>query len=213
MLFMPTTTGEELKELRERARMTQGEFAIKLGIEKTRYQNWEYDRVEVPDNFMARAKAIARGDDLSEPTAPAPMLNISIPYIGGIAASTPVDWTDPYESTAWEEVPYEMGDSKGRYSGRVVGLSMYPLLVPDDLLIFQASSAEKLGVIVLHRCPENKVAVKVLRQDGTNFLLESINSAFEVVPATGEVIGFLVGIIRRVGSRVTTEYDPNGIRP
>jgi SOS-response transcriptional repressor LexA len=56
------------------------------------------------------------------------------------------------------------------------------------------------------------VTVKELKHDGERFILSSINQSFPEVPAEGIVIGHLVGIVREQGSRITTEYDSNGIR-
>jgi SOS-response transcriptional repressor LexA len=156
---------------------------------------------------------VLTGDDLSRPTIPAPELKILSPYMGQVAASTPVDWSDPFDADEFEYVPSEMGDGRGRFSARVIGYSMHPLLIPGDLVVFQASNVPKLGVVVLHRSTDNQVTVKELKHDGDKFILSSSNELFPDIPATGQIIGHLVGIVREQGSRITTEYDSNGIRP
>ena len=213
MVIMELSVAKELRQIRESLRYTMREFAGKLGVAETRYHNWEYGKSTPKPDILARARAIANGDDLTYPTIPAAELKIQVPYIGQVAASTPVDWTDPFEAQEFEYVPTEMGDAKGRFSARVVGLSMVPLLIPGDLVVFQSTNIPKLGVVVLHRSNENQVTVKELKHDGERFILSSVNSSFPDVPAEGLVIGHLVGIVREQGSRVTTEYDSQGIRP
>jgi len=213
MLFMSTTPTEELKELRTSLRFTMKQFASQLGISETKYQNIEYGKTEPPHELISKARAIIRGDSVSSPKVPAIELKFPIPFIGQVAASTSVDWTDPYEATEMEYVPNEMGDAKGRYCARVVGLSMHPLLLPDDLVIFQSSNIPKLGIVVMHRSNDNQITVKELKHDGKDFILASCNGVYPPVIAEGLIVGHLVGIVRHQGLRVTTEYDPSGIRP
>jgi SOS-response transcriptional repressor LexA len=203
----------ELKVLRNSSRYTLKGFARLLGVSDTTYANWEYGKARTPLAMLEKARAIANGDDVTRPSIPAPELKIQVPYIGQVAASTPVDWSDPFDAIEFEYVPTEMGDAKGRFSARVIGLSMYPLLLPGDLVVFQSTNIPKLGVVVLHRSNDNQVTVKELKHDGERFILSSTNEAFPDVPAEGLVIGHLVGIVREQGSRITTEYDSNGIRP
>ena len=207
------SSAELLKSLRLASRYTLKQFARLLDVPDTTYMNWEYGKAKPPTNILDRARAIAKGDEVTRPTIPAPELKIQVPYIGQVAASTPVDWSDPFDADEFEYVPTEMGDAKGRFSARVIGLSMHPLLLPGDLVVFQSTNIPKLGVVVLHRSNDNQVTVKELKHDGEQFILSSVNEAFAGVPAEGTVIGHLVGIVREQGSRITTEYDSNGIRP
>ena len=212
MKNVENNSAEELKSLRTSSRYTLKEFARLLDVPETTYNNWEYGKAKTPSAILAKARAIAKGDDVTRPSIPAPELKIQVPYIGQVAASTPVDWTDPFDADEFEYVPTEMGDARGRFSARVIGLSMVPLLLPGDLVVFQATNIPKLGIIVLHRSNDNQVTVKELKHDGERFILSSINESFPDVPAEGIVIGHLVGIVREQGSRITTEYDSNGIR-
>ena len=210
---MEQNSADELKSLRASGRYTLKEFARLLDVPETTYINWEYGKAKTPPSILVKAISIAKGDDVTRPTIPAPELKVQVPYIGQVAASTQVDWSDPFDADEFEYVPTEMGDAKGRFSARVIGLSMYPLLLPGDLVVFQSTNIPKLGVVVLHRSNDNQVSVKELKHDGERFLLASTNEAFPDIPAEGLVIGHLVGIVREQGSRITTEYDSNGIRP
>ena len=211
--FMPADpTSNLLREIRQRLGMSQPEFARRLGVPGSRYRNWEYGAANPPAEIVRAARKM-EGPQVSGPTIPASQLYIPVPYIGGVAASSMVDWTDPFESDTFEFVPPEMGDGRGRFSCRVLGDSMYDLLQPGDLCVFQASPVPKIGTVIMYRSPENSITIKELKHDGKGFILHPLNPAYEDVPAIGTCLGYLVGIVREVGSRKVTVYDSTGIRP
>ena len=203
----------ELKTIRETLGMKLEPFAKRLGVTWTTYKNYEYGQVKkIPDTVMEKARAML-APEVSVPKIPAAELRIPIPFIGLVAASQEVDWTDPLEAGEFEFVPAEMGDGRNRFACRVAGDSMIPLLYPDDVLVFVASNVPKLGIVVLFRSEDHRICVKQLKHDGERFFLHSLNSAYEPQSPKGTVIGHLIGIVREIGSRRTTEYDPAGIRP
>jgi SOS-response transcriptional repressor LexA len=65
----------------------------------------------------------------------------------------------------------------------------------------------------MYRSPEKSITIKELKHDGKGFILHPLNPAYEDVPALGTCLGYLVGIVREVGSRKVTVYDSTGIRP
>ncbi|MEI7986743.1 MAG: S24 family peptidase [Armatimonadota bacterium] len=202
---------EALIRFRKTLFMKQHEMATKLGVPITRYKNWEYGH-QPPGEIIHKLIAMGFGNDVGGPTIPAPQLLIPVPYIGEVAASSEVDWVDPFDSDTFEYVPPEMGMEKGRFSAKVIGDSMYDLLVPGDVVVFQRTDIPKIGHVVLFRSFDNKITIKTLKHDGTNYLLEAINQVYETVEAKGSMIGYLVGIVREQGSRRVTVYDSTGIR-
>jgi SOS-response transcriptional repressor LexA len=100
-----------------------------------------------------------------------------------------------------------------RFACHVRTDSMYDLILPDDLLVFQAQDVPKLGAVVLWRTFDSRVAVKTLKHNGENYYLHSENPRYEDCLADGQQIGFLVGIIREIGSLRTTSFDATGFRP
>jgi SOS-response transcriptional repressor LexA len=209
-----TEISAELKAIREDLRMTITGFADALGVERHTYRNWEYGKSKrIPDDVMTRARMMRARGDVGPFTIPASELLIPVPYIGYVSASDPPNWTDPFESESFEYVPPEMGDGKGKFSLRILGDSMYDLLLPDDLCVFQASAIERISCVILHRSQDNLLTVKTLRHDGEKFLLKAENIRYPEVEARGSVVGFLLGIVRVQGSRKVTVYDGNGIRP
>ena len=214
MLFVAANTemGERLRAARLKTRLTMTAFADVLGVPRSTYKNWEYGVVSNIDPAIVLKAESLVVPELSAPTVPAPLLLVPIPYIGKVAASSPVDWTDPFESETMEEVPPQMA-GRGRFSATIFGDSMYDLLLPNDVVVFQAHDVPIIGNVVLYRSEDSTVTIKTLKHNGKGFILHPENPNYEDCEATGTMVGYLVGIIRKHHSREVTVYDPSGIRP
>lgn len=210
------TRSDEFRRLRAKARMSVVSVSKSLGEKESTVNNWAYGKSErIPESIMVKMRELA-GEDRSEvspPSIPVPLLKIPVPHIGGVSASEPVNWTDPFATVVMEEVPPEMGHGRGRFSCYIKSDSMVPLLYEEDLCVFQADPAKKLNTVVLFRSTENLLTIKTLKHDGTHYYLHPENPTYEDIRAEGTIVGHLVGVVRTIGSRMTTEYDPNGIRP
>ncbi len=204
---------EDLKRWRKSLRWTQSEVSAKLNLTRGGYANYEAGTAPIPNDRLNELRRMGfQVSEVGPPSIPAAELRVPIPYIGAIAASDPVDWTDPYQSEVFEYVPTEMAD-RGRFSGRIVGDSMFDLLWPDDLCVFQRTDVPKIGIVCLFVSEDGLATVKTCHHDGERFLLRAVNRAYPDVPATGRFVGYLVGIVREQGSRRVTVYDSSGIRP
>lgn len=210
---MGKSIGEELRDFRKSINATQEELAAKIGIKRARYANFESGHSRPDELILNQLRKFGFQSEVGPPLIPASQLLVPIPYIGYVAASNPVNWTDPYESESFEYVPPEMGDARGRFACRVASDSMMPFLEPDDILVFQKSEIPKLRHIILYRSEDNLITVKQLGHNGTNYVLIPINPRYDEIEAKGETLGFLVGIIRERGTLRTTIYDASGIRP
>lgn len=209
----PNKLSEAIQHFRKRILgKTQREMATALGVPFERYKNWEYGH-EPPLDIMQKLKLMGLGGEVSDPRVPAGQLLVPIPFIGNIAASSPVDWSDPFEAVEMEFVPPEMAEGRGRFAARVVGDSMYDLLVPGDVVVFQREDIPKIGYVVMFRSFDNQITIKTLKHDGTSYLLRPENEAYATVEAKGSMVGYLVGVVTRKGSRIATVYDPYGIMP
>ena len=230
MNYCPTmgkTPGERLREAREEfgkkrnKRLTQRDAATSIGINEDTYRSYEYGKSELPLN-VAEAVATIVGkavrwfyegeEEVSPPATLVASFAMPIPFIGSVNCSTKADWSDPLESTDTVMVPAEMAEKPDRFACTALGDSCYPLVHPGDLLVFQKEDVPKIGSVVLHRANDHRITVKQLKHDGKGFILHAINPSYEDVPAEGRCVGFLVGIIREVGTRRSTEYDRHGIR-
>lgn len=216
--------GERLRAIREDRAARQGrkiyqrDVARLLQISEHQYRAYEYGRAQLPERH---AKTLAaewerpwqdfyrvagrRRSDVGEPTLPIGSLDVPIPYVGRISASSRSAWSNPLDADIEEFVPEEMA-ARGRFACRIDGDSCYPWLWPDDLCVWQATETERIGRIIIHRTPDNLVTVKQLKHDGERFILHPGNPSYEDVPATGRQVGFLIGILRDVGDLRLTIY-------
>lgn len=220
---MAKEEGTEVFRLREAMRFTQQELADRLGVPLSRYKNWEYGRSQTPPAILAVARQLyateAPRSEVGSPRGAISETEVPVPYIGKIAASTPVDWSDPLDAPLLEPVPVHMMTQKGVFTARVGGDSMMPLLQPEDLCIFVAREEAPPGLIVLYMQTEveegrevNAATIKQLKHDGTRYVLHALNPAVPDVHANGRVIGVLTGYVREIGRRRITDFDPDGIR-
>src|SRR5437016_1516107 len=109
-----TPISEALSAFRRKVMdLTQGAMADRLGIDRSVYKNYEYG-TPVPAPLLERLRKMGFRipDEVGPPLIPASQLLIPIPFIGALAASNKVDWTDPFESDTFEFVPPEMGDPR-----------------------------------------------------------------------------------------------------
>lgn len=191
--------------------MTQEEMAVRLGAGRATYKNWEYGVANPPPGIIAEIAALEA--DVTSPSIPAYELEVPLRSIGAIAASQKVHWTDPLDSDDFEDVPGHMAEGRGRFTCRVASDSMMPLLQPNDLCIWQQSAIPRLGAVILYRSPDHTVTIKQLKHDGERYQLHPLNPAYEDTAGDGEQIAYLVGVVRQIGRRRITDYDPDGIRP
>ena len=205
--------GDELREWRKLRRMSQAEVASHLGITRSYYANLESGQA-VPKAFMPRLAQIGfRSSDVSAPLIPAPLLQVPVPYIGFVSAGSKVDWYDPYESETFAEVPPEMAEERGRFACRVSGDSMFDLLWPEDLIVFHPDPSPRIGLVCLFVSHDRVATVKQLKHNGREFVLHALNPSYEDIKAEGRFLGYLVGIVRKMGTRKVTVYDKHGITP
>lgn len=203
-----------LADIRKALRLTLEEMSRLLGVPSHRYKNWEYNRVKTPPGIVSQAKLLLRGG-IPEVSGPLSAMSASeslVPYIGMVAASSPAGWSDPYESEDWEAVPVHM-IVRGAFAFRVASDSMMPMLEPGDLCVMAKCEVPKIGQIVLHRNKDNQVTVKQLKHDGERFMLQPLNHAYDPIPVTGDILGFLVGLIREVNGEMTTRFNASGLKP
>lgn len=203
----------KLKQFRQGLGLTQQEIAEKLGVSRVAYAAWEAERNKPSKDALMELRRMGYGADVTFPRIPAPELEVPIVSIGPVSASAEVDWTDPFASETFQYVPAEMGDDRGRFACTVASDSMMPLLQPNDECVFQQSDIPRIGCVILFRSFDNRITLKLLKHDGKNYYLEPLNPAYESMPAEGVTLGYLVGIVRRIGRRKITDYDSDGIRP
>lgn len=202
-----------LKSARERLGKTQEELDELIGVKRARYSHWENGIRSVPLFVWEKLNSYGVLEEVSSTGAAAGELEVPLRSIGHVNASQKVDWTDPLECEDMVFVPGHMADRKGRFACIAVGDSMMPLIQPGDRLVFQRTDIPKIGAVVLFRSFDNRITIKTLKHDGSSFSLRPENKAYTEEPAEGSMVGYLVGIVRKMGKRVQTDYDEDGIRP
>ncbi|MES1227258.1 MAG: LexA family transcriptional regulator [Armatimonadota bacterium] len=209
-----TKTKSPMRRFRESQDLTQQEMADRLGIKVERYKTYEYgSRKSIPDSVLLELRRMGFQADVGLPGAVTEEGEVRLTSVGRISAASKVDWTDPLASEEWEYVPSHMVKGRNRFCCRVESDCMMPFLQPDDICVWEATSVQRLGLVVLYRTNEMLLTIKQLRHDGERFTLNPLNPAYSTETAVGEVVGILVGVVRRVGRRVDSFYDPDGLRP
>lgn len=206
--------------------MRIADLARLLEISHGRLSNWERGEHDPPTAIVMEAAKHLRVStrflltgtrdpstvaETSRPLYPVSFQLVELPYGGYVPAGT---WRDPFETEELIELEAKF-DAPGRFACRIEGDSMYPLLQPEDVAIFQAYKTRRppIGHIILARREDQSVTVKLLEHDGENFRLKAINPRHdEAVAPKWDAVGFLVGIERKRGSHQRSDYDPDGIR-
>jgi len=202
-----------LRTAREVLGISQTTMAEKLGIKRSAYGHYESGIRSIPSYVMERVSGLLPAPEYAATGAAAGELEIPIVSIGTIGACSKVEWTDPFENEEMIYVPGHMADVKGRFACIASGDSMMPLIQPGDRLVWQRSDIPNIGAVVLFRSHDNRCTIKTLRHDGSEYRLEPMNRTYDVERAEGSVLGYLVGIYRKVGKRIITDFDEDGIRP
>lgn len=204
---------EALKAFRKSKDWTQQQTADALGIKRARYANYETGASKPDAKVLGKLVSLGFEPPVGPPLIPASQLLVPVPFLGMIAASDKVNWTDPFESETFEYVPPEMGDARGRFACAVASDSMMPLLEPGDVCVFQKTEVPRIGLVILFRSADKLVTIKQLKHDGENYVLKPLNPRYSDHVAEGQMLGYLVGIVRELGTRRTTVYDASGIVP
>lgn len=203
-----------LRRARKSRDWTQAQMAEAAGIKRTTYANYEAGLSNPPESVIARlmSSGIQPPSEVSNPMHPYPSVLVPIPEGPPVPCS---DWSDPLDADYEDFIEVDpMFAGKGRFACRVAGDSMYDLLEQGDLCIWQADKLPKLGTVVIARNAMKEATCAQLKHDGEQFILHKLNPRYpDVVSDHWECLGYLVGIIRTVGSKRVMVFDPNGIRP
>ena len=124
---------------------------------------------------------------------------VELPYLGRIAAGTPIEALRDPSSTFG--VPTSLLGGGEHYALEVDGDSMIDAGIHDgDTVIIRRSDTADNGSIVVALVDENEVTLKRLRRKGNSIALEPANTRYETRifgPDRVRVQGRLVGLIRR----------------
>lgn len=217
---MQSLIGELIKSAikKSKPRLTQEVIADRLGLSYAQLNNrirahikWGPGELEQVRVALGKPKGWPESDlpaDHNAPKMVAGMPSRPIPIVGSVSAGSPVgSYVD--DDLIW--VPEQLAHP-GTRGWVVEGDSMVPFLRPYDIAIVKEHRTERLNFPFLIRV-EGGHQIKILKHDGQHFVYRSLNPTYPEVQAYGELIGYLVGIVRIEGSRVEMHYDPNGLKP
>jgi SOS-response transcriptional repressor LexA len=205
--------GNRLREIRERLRFTQKEFAAVLGVDRARYKNWEYGHSAPPHDLMELAERQLPDAPVSEV---GPFLQVrtmpmvKVPVVGHVSAGP---GADPHEIQDDVYVPAHMAPGPGLCAYVAEGDSMMPWIHPGDIVIIRPHQTERLGFAFLVERADGTSSLKMLGHDGTDWELRSLNPKYEPERQPARLVGYVIGIYRLSGTTEYTMLDANGLRP
>lgn len=181
------TTGERIKQLRKEHHLTQEELGSKIGVQKAAIQKYEKGTVtnikkesliKLAQILDTTPEFILGWDDIPSNIEPVSAADfVKVPVVGRVAAGTTcfaendiVDYETVLKSDIHGSEPYAFL--------KVVGDSMYPMLMENDLVLVRCQSSVdsgSLAVVIVDG--EDGVIKKVVY--GDNFIeLQSINPMY-----------------------------------
>ena len=181
------TTGERIKQLRKEHRLTQEELGAKIGVQKAAIQKYEKGTVTniKKDSLIKLAQIldttpeyILGWDNMPSNIEPVDAADfVRVPVIGRVAAGTSCFAENnivDYESVLKSDI---RGNEQYAFL-KVVGDSMYPMLMENDLVLVRCQTSVdsgSLAVVIVD--DEDGVIKKVVY--GEDFIeLQSINPMY-----------------------------------
>jgi len=205
----------ELRELRESTGMNVRQFADRIGIDYSKYRNYEYGQVKkIPAEVMHKARQVSASfpatanPNVLKSVRGLPMSKVRV--IGRVAAGEGAADNDHIDDELY--VPSTLANLGG--SGWLVqGDSMMPLLEPGDVALFREFPQPRRGYPFLVQSPDGEYRVKVIDYDQGHWILKSLNRHYsDESLGHHRILGYLIGWYRVRGARETLDSDPNGLK-
>jgi repressor LexA len=161
-------------------------------------ENIERDRADSKSASMAN---VVKGEFGAKPIPAhtSPAAGIELPFLGRIAAGTPIEaLSDP---SSFIEVPPSMLGSGDHFCLEVDGDSMIEAGILDgDTVIIQRTNHTENGAIVVALVDNEEATLKYIHKKGDKVALKPANAAYETRifgPDRVHIQGRLVGLLRK----------------
>ena len=121
----------------------------------------------------------------------------SVPLVGAVPAGSPLEI---FESLGEEvELPGWIAERGGELLAlRVQGQSMRDAYIQDgDLALVRRTDRADAGHMVVARLPDGSITLKRLKRQGEEYVLVPENPEFSPIAGPFQVVGRLVGVLRR----------------
>ncbi len=205
----------KLKELREKAGLSQEAFANAFGVAQSTVGGWESGaRVprlpmieKIAEFFNVPASYFLGGSNESpgisstytfdEAEGKSPSKGIKIPVLGRVVAGIPVEAVE--EILEFEEITPEMAAQGEHFALQIKGDSMEPRMLSGDVVIVRKQSDVNTGDTAVVLVNGNEATIKKIKKSDDGIMLIPTNPNYEVMFYSTEQIKTLpVSIIGRV---------------
>ncbi len=186
---------------------TVREITTACGLASTSATAYQLEQLEGL-GYIRRDRKRARGIALADEAMATTRAVVAVPLVGQIAAGEPIPVPDDVAGGAFaEQVAVSAALIPGHHDGlfalRVRGHSMIDALIADGHLVIlrQAQTCENGETVAVWLKAERETTLKRFYHEGEWVQLQPANATMEPIycdPATVEVQGTLVGVLRRV---------------
>lgn len=184
-------TGDKIRLLRLKNKMSQEELGKKLNISKQAVYKYEKDIIdEIPlskikllaDIFQV-SPAYLTGWEHVEPTV---QKAVKIPVLGRVAAGIPIEAIE--DVLDYEEITEKLASTGTFFALRIKGDSMTPKIQDGDTVIVRQQNTAKSGDIVIAKVNGDDACCKKLVINSQGVILQSFNTAYEPMFFTKEEV-------------------------
>lgn len=184
-------TGDKIRLLRLKNKMSQEELGKKLNISKQAVYKYEKDIIdEIPlskikllaDIFQV-SPAYLTGWEHVEPTV---QKAVKIPVLGRVAAGIPIEAIE--DILDYEEITEKLASTGTFFALRIKGDSMTPKIQDGDTVIVRQQNTAKSGDIVIAKVNGDDACCKRLVINSQGVILQSFNTAYEPMFFTKEEV-------------------------
>lgn len=184
-------TGDKIRLLRLKNKMSQEELGKKLNISKQAVYKYEKDIIdEIPlskikllaDIFQV-SPAYLTGWEHVEPTV---QKAVKIPVLGKVAAGIPIEAIE--DVLDYEEITEKLASTGTFFALRIKGDSMTPKIQDGDTVIVRQQNTASNGDIVIAKVNGDDACCKKLVINSQGVILQSFNTAYEPMFFTKEEV-------------------------
>ena len=184
-------TGDKIRLLRLKNKMSQEELGKKLNISKQAVYKYEKDIIdEIP---LSRIKLLADIFQVSpayltgwEHVEPTVQKAVKIPVLGRVAAGIPIEAIE--DVLDYEEITEKLASTGTFFALRIKGDSMTPKIQDGDTVIVRQQNTAKSGDIVIAKVNGDDACCKRLVINSQGVILQSFNTAYEPMFFTKEEV-------------------------
>lgn len=209
--FMDAPTGDSyVRQIRKRLRLSQNDFAKRLGLELKTYKHYEYgvnappEVVRAAERLEGRPRGTTGSDALARLRAIRPG---KLRLLGTVGAG---------EADVWHiddvgNIPIPIQFERDDFGGLIVhdrGYSLLPYVQPGDLAIIKHTPIHKVGKIGAVAEEDGLLILKNVEIDHGAIVLRSTNPKFpDIREGEHQYKGVLVGIMSADGALILGPYE------